>query len=251
MAATQTSPTLAGLCDTVGVLLPYGLGPNRERGGTNSVELLRQLRAIAGQPRHLTLESDVQFLSNIGMQAPLEMLAVRQQGVLDRTQDLKHQLNSADVRLDPTLEAHERAVLHELQNLLDPDARGNGFADLPCPDCGKCFPTSASLRQHRAKVHRSGANKAAGERFDRLLHGEDGMPQCVNCGHKFRLWEELQRHVKLGRCQAATRVDYDDVQAPLLARVLDQRIQFPDVFFQAPSGELRKELMEHCAICRQ
>ena len=215
------------------------------------VELLRQLRAIAGQPRHLTLESDVQFLSNIGMQAPLEMLAVRQQGVLDRTQDLKHQLNSADVRLDPTLEAHERAVLHELQNLLDPDVRGNGSADLPCPDCGKCFPTSASLRQHRAKVHRSGANKAAGERFDRLLHGKDGMPQCVNCGHKFRLWEELQRHVQLGRCQAATRVDYDDVQAPLLARVLDQRIQFPEVFFQAPSGELRKELMEHCAICRQ
>ena len=36
MAATQTSPTLAGLCDTVGVLLPYSLGPNRERGGTNS-----------------------------------------------------------------------------------------------------------------------------------------------------------------------------------------------------------------------
>ena len=164
----------------------------------------------------------------------------RQRGMLDRTQALRKRLKPDDVRLDPALEAYERSVLQGFLELLGdaPPTSGDagslreeGERGHACPDCEKCFPTSASLRQHRAKVHRSGENKAVGERFDRLLHGKEGMPQCVNCGHRFRMWEELQRHVELGRCQAATRVDYDDVQAPILARVIDQQITFPEVLF--------------------
>ena len=217
------------------------------------VELLRQLRAIANQPRHLTLVSDSQFLCNIGLRSPLQQLIDRQRGMLDRTQALRKRLKPDDARLDPALEAYERSVLQGFLELLGdaPPTSGDAERGHACPDCEKCFPTSASLRQHRAKVHRSGENKAVGERFDRLLHGKEGMPQCVNCGHRFRMWEELQRHVELGRCQAATRVDYDDVQAPILARVIDQQITFPEVLFLPPSDDLRKELIEHCAVCRQ
>ena len=237
-------------------------GLNEKGAAQIRVELVKQLRAIANQPRHLTLESDAQFLANIGVQSPFQLLVNRQMGVLDRTRALKQHLNASDVRLDPALEAHEHDVLRGFQSLLSGGGTGAGKTEgheggdggddlnYACPDCGKSFPTSASLRQHRAKVHRSGENKADAEHFDRLLHGKDGMPQCVNCGHKFRLWEELQRHVQLGRCQAATRADYDEVKAPLLARVLDHDIQFPEVFFNAPGDDLRKELMEHCAICR-
>ena len=100
-------------------------------------------------------------------------------------------------------------------------------------------------------MHRRGDNKPEGERFDRLLHGKDGLPQCINCGHKFGMWEELQRHVELGRCQASTRADYDEVHPPLIAKVLADEIVFPEVLLNTPDDDLKKELLERCALCRQ
>ncbi|CAE7725435.1 unnamed protein product [Symbiodinium sp. CCMP2592] len=215
------------------------------------VALLRQLRAIAGRPRHLTLESDAQFLLNLGMPTPLQLLIDRQRNTLDRTEQLRAKLSPGDFRLDAALLAHETEVLHGLQELAADSSNTGATDDLPCPDCGERFPTAASLRQHRAKVHRSGENKAKGESFDRLLHGKDGLPQCINCGHKFGTWEELQRHVQLGRCQAPERAGYDDVHPPLLAKVLADEIVFPEVMLNPPNDDLKKELLERCALCRQ
>ena len=136
-------------------------------------------------------------------------------------------LKPDDVRLDPALEAYERSVLQGFLELLGDAPPTSGDAGsyerkvsvaTPARTARSASPLSI-LETASCQVHRSGENKAVGERFDRLLHGKEGMPQCVNCGHRFRMWEELQRHVELGRCQAATRVDYDDVQAPILARV--------------------------------
>ena len=147
-------------------------GLNEKGAAQIRVELVKQLRAIANQPRHLTLESDAQFLANIGVQSPFQLLVNRQMGVLDRTRALKQHLNASDVRLDPALEAHEHDVLRGFQSLLSGGGTGAGKTEgheggdggddlnYACPDCGKSFPTSASLRQHRAKVHRSGENKA-------------------------------------------------------------------------------------------
>ena len=167
------------------------------------IELVRQLRAIAGRPRHITLESDAQFLDSIGVEPPLQILVQRQKRVLEKTCSLQGSLSTQDVRLDPAMLAHETSILQHFQALAQPNSATGAGADLPCPDCGQCFPTEASLRQHRAVAHRRGDNKPRRERFDRLLHGQDGLPQCINCGHKFRLWEELQKHVELGRCQAS------------------------------------------------
>ncbi|CAE7778052.1 unnamed protein product, partial [Symbiodinium sp. KB8] len=214
------------------------------------IELVRQLRAIAGRPRHITLESDAQFMSSIGVEPPLQALVQRQQRVLEKTRSLQGRLSAQDVRLDPALLAHETNILQHFQELVQPSNTTGAGADLPCPDCGQRFPTEASLRQHRAVVHRRGENKPRAERFDRLLHGQDGLPQCINCGHKFRLWEELQRHVELGRCQAPARADYDDVHPPLLAKVLQNEIVFPDVLLSPPGEDLKQELKERCAICR-
>ena len=50
------------------------------------IELVRQLRAIAGQPRHLTLESDAQFLENLGLDQPLQILVHRQKSVPGKDQ---------------------------------------------------------------------------------------------------------------------------------------------------------------------
>ena len=215
------------------------------------IELVRQLRAIAGRPRHLTLESDTQFLESIGMDPPLQALIHRQARLLQKTASLQGLLASQDVRLDPSLLSHEADILQRLQALAQPEAKTGAVAELPCPDCGECFSTPASLRQHRARVHRRGDNKPKGERFDRLLHGKDGLPQCINCGHKFSMWEELQRHVELGRCQASTRADYDDVHPPLIAKVLADEIVFPEVLLNDPADTLKKELLERCALCRQ
>ena len=214
------------------------------------IELVRQLRAIAGRPRHITLESDAQFMSSIGVEPPLQALVQRQQRVLEKTRSLQGRLSAQDVRLDPALLAHETNISQHFQELVQPSNTTGAGADLPCPDCGQRFPTEASLRQHRAVVHRRGENKPRAERFDRLLHGQDGLPQCINCGHKFRLWEELQRHVELGRCQAPARADYDDVHPPLLAKVLQNEIVFPDVLLSPPGEDLKQELKERCAICR-
>ncbi|CAE7790745.1 unnamed protein product [Symbiodinium sp. CCMP2592] len=214
------------------------------------VELVKQLRAIAGSPRHLTLEPDAQFLEGLGLESPLQLLVRRQVRVLEKTRELQGKLPPHDVRLDPALFAHEESILQQFQNFVQPDSTTGAAADLPCPDCGKCFPTAASLRQHRASAHRRGEDKPSGERFDRLLHGKDGLPQCINCGHKFRLWEELQRHVELGRCQATAKAEYEDVHPPLLAKVLEDEIAFPEVFHQLPPPDLKTELNERCALCR-
>ena len=214
------------------------------------IELVRQLRTIAGRPRHITLESDAHFLDSIGVEPPLQILVQRQNRVLEKTHSLQGCLSARDVRLDPELLAHETSILQHFQGLAQPDSAAGAGADLPCPERGQCFPTEASLRQHRAVAHRRGDNKPREERFDRLLHGQDGLPQCINCGHKFRLWEELQKHVELGRCKASTRADYDDVHPPLLAKVLQNEIVFPDVLHNQPSEDLKKEQKERCAICR-
>ncbi|CAE7206611.1 unnamed protein product [Symbiodinium sp. CCMP2592] len=214
------------------------------------VELVKQLRAIAGSPRHITLEPDAQFLEGLGLESPLQLLVHRQVRVLEKTRELQGKLPPHDVRLDPALFAHEEGILQQFQNFVQPDSTTGAAADLPCPDCGKCFPTAASLRQHRASAHRRGEDKPSGERFDRLLHGKDGLPQCINCGHKFRLWEELQRHVELGRCQATAKAEYEDVHPPLIAKVLEDEIVFPEVFHQLPPPDLKTELNERCALCR-
>ncbi|CAE7249989.1 unnamed protein product [Symbiodinium sp. CCMP2592] len=214
------------------------------------VELIKQLRAIAGSPRHLTLEPDAQFLERLGLESPLQMLMRRQARVLEKTRELQGKLPPHDVRLDPALRAHEESILQQFQTFVQPDSTAGAADDLPCPDCGKCFPTAASLRQHRATAHRRGEDKPRGDRFDRLLHGKDGLPQCINCGHKFRLWEELQRHVELGRCQATAKAEYEDVHPPLIAKVLEDKIVFPEVFHQLPPPDLRTELNERCALCR-
>ncbi|CAE7357226.1 unnamed protein product [Symbiodinium sp. CCMP2592] len=214
------------------------------------VELIKQLRAIAGSPRHLTLEPDAQFLERLGLESPLQMLMRRQARVLEKTRELQGKLPPHDVRLDPALRAHEESILQQFQTFVQPASTAGAADDLPCPDCGKCFPTAASLRQHRATAHRRGEDKPKGDRFDRLLHGKDGLPQCINCGRKFRLWEELQRHVELGRCQATAKAEYEDVHPPLIAKVLEDKIVFPEVFHQLPPPDLWTELNERCALCR-
>ncbi|OLP75311.1 LINE-1 reverse transcriptase-like [Symbiodinium microadriaticum] len=109
------------------------------------IELVRQLRAIAGRPRHITLESDTQFLDSIGMEPPLQILVQRQKRVLEKTYSLQGCLSAHDVRLDPALLEHETNILQHFQELAQPTNATGAGADLPCPDCGQCFPTEASL----------------------------------------------------------------------------------------------------------
>ena len=248
--ATVVSSTFYGI--TASGITPKGLDLMR-------VTLTKQVRAMANSPRHLTLESDRDFWQRLRLKAPADLLLDRAQAIQHRTQELFHILEADDVRLSATTLAWENRVFTQLQTLCV-GTDGGIISQHVCPSCHALFENMEALRAHIARKHSADRRQAEPTTFDHYRHGTDGMPQCSRCGHKFKRWADLAKHITGNHCQAVASTaqvpaqTVDSVAAsPVpyleLARSMDATARDPRTM--TLSKDLQDELLHHCAICRQ
>ena len=158
-----------------------------------------------------------------------------------------------------------------------------------CRYCGRFFATHCLRRSHESRAHGSHTPKPqpGTYTFDRWEHSIDGMPTCKHCGHQFRKWHNLQKHILRRQCRAlgesvkhvpaeivpseAISVPPHSTQACPDCEVADPSTlttsDVPLPLLQRPSirsilvqsgwhallhcEELQLELQHHCPFCRQ
>ena len=72
-----------------------------------------------------------------------------------------------------------------------------------CRYCGRFFATHCLRRSHESRVHQAKTPHPSrtAQTFDRWKHSVDGMPTCKHCGHQFRKWHNLQKHITKQQCR--------------------------------------------------
>ena len=166
------------------------------------VMFVKQIRAIARSPRHLTEESDNSLLSRLGMPTPYMLVMQQQQNTLAATQRILQEGGGEDFRAHPIIVQRELQLLEMVQALDRPSAADQDATHkCQCDMCDKAFENEAALRSHKAKMHSAERRSAEPTVFDRQRHGTDGMPQCSGCGHAFERWADLQKHIEENHCQ--------------------------------------------------
>ena len=169
------------------------------------VMFVKQIRAMARSPRHLTEESDNSLLSRLGMPTPYMLVMQQQQSTLEATQRILQESGGEDFRVHPIIVRREMQLLEMVQALERPSATGQDAASrCQCDLCDKAFENEAALRSHKAKMHSAERMSAEPTAFDRQRHGTDGMPKCSGCGHAFERWADLQKHIEENHCQGNT-----------------------------------------------
>ncbi|CAE7473776.1 pol [Symbiodinium sp. CCMP2592] len=161
------------------------------------VLMVRQIRAIARSPRHLTEESDLHLLQRLRLPQIHEMLLQVHSRVVEASTSLRQILSPQDVRLTQDIVQRECRLLEVFKQLVATDAKAAGTPNrLTCEHCGQSFDNDAALRQHKGRMHSKTRMEAAPTVFDRQQHGTDGMPRCRGCGHPFARWGDLQKHIE-------------------------------------------------------
>ena len=230
-------------------------GLNRKAYDLLRVMLTKQARAIAKSPRHLDLESDAKFWVRVGLE-PLDALYQRQLHRLQQaTQTLQTQLDPRDAGISPVIRQHEQRLQVQASQLFEEamQARETAGAHV-CPECSASFDYAEGLRAHIAKVHRRGQRPETLATFDRQLHGTNGLPQCSGCKQAFERWADLQKHIQEHHCQRPISLRPAELtSAPQLSYL--QQVQKGMIVQSLATLEtdqnIREELKNHCALCRQ
>ena len=120
-----------------------------------------------------------------------------------------------------------------------------------------CFSGTGALRRHSQKHHPGACLFPKGPRFNPKKHAKAGAPECIACGHQFRSYFFLRRHIEVSTCPRVSVLlqDQDNVEAPateleqLHERVKAEALREPGQAAMNP--DLHIWLMESCALCGQ
>ena len=141
-------------------------GFNKQAFGLIRVMFVRQIRAMARSPRHLTEESDNSLLSRLGVPTPYMMIRSQQQNIYDATQTIAQTNGGGDYRTHPTIIQRELQLLEMVQALETQAAADQaGQGAYPCDMCDKAFDNVAALRRHKARLHSADRIEICTSRF--------------------------------------------------------------------------------------
>ena len=277
--------------------LLYGLAatglPNAGGRQLRSI-YMRHLRAILRCPAHLSHISNREVLTQARLP---DICAILEKEMLRLAHNV-HQLAQQDSFLvTDCLHHHMQFVRTTLQagcltteQTASPCTTSAGPESMfACRYCGRFFATHCLRRSHESRVHGSHTPKPQPGTctFDRWAHSIDGTPTCRHCGHQFRKWHNLQKHIVQRQCRAlgesvnhvpaeivtseAVNVPphstqaYPDCEAPATCTLISNDMPLP--LLQRPSirsilvqsgwhallhcEELQLELQHHCPFCRQ
>ena len=251
----------------------------------------RQLRAIARSPRHITHTTNDEVYEILSLPGPSELLQQAVDGLSRRLDHIKYtsdMVMCTPALHHQAAWAHD-LLTDAIRNCgrLERVADAQGVA---CTVCGVYFDNESSMRKHRSRKHPEvgGVQPVAPNQIQREAVCVDGMPVCRGCGKVFHHMQTLLRHVRLQRCPGtrANNQGATDRPPPMSGGEGNTPVQLPDLVQPAPQPkvsseplpmiqraehllgwhdggaaallsslrtnvELRKELMQHCCVCRQ
>eukprot|EP00435_Cladocopium_sp_Y103_P041588 s322_g11.t1 len=148
--ATVFSTMIYGIF-TVG-LTPPGL--------TNiQIEIMRQLRSIAGDFSQITALSHQAFLAHRRWPSPAQLLLTRVEGMIDRLSSRHLKLDPADIVLRSDWQ-HLHGTAHLLRQAMATDSTSNALHAVLNPDahhacrfCSRTFATVAAMKLHMHREH--------------------------------------------------------------------------------------------------
>ena len=203
----------------------YGMavvGFSQHGAAAFSARVMRQLRALAGSPVHITGESNSKLLCRLGLEHPLKVLADCGQALLRKFRDsadpmvnegmvMTHLAQvSATTRVQwqeaiarPSVPARDGNNSLPMQGAA-PGAhiegrKGPKQARFLCEHCLLCFADLSTLKRHLVSTHQAPMPAWSGA-FEREEHSVGGLPTCRHCGQSLGSWSHLRRHITDNHC---------------------------------------------------
>ena len=207
------------------------------------------MRALAVSPRHITGEHSTDLFARLGVDDPVSMIAALASTQGARLAQLAAPLDQGAVSQAMIQQAEWPFEQWQLRKGSDSRShmRLQRLADasegVPCPHCGLYFVSELAVTTHVGHQHADLHQKVREEvsEMQAADMGVNGMPTCRFCLKKFHGWQNLKRHITLGRCPAmhdrssagASAVPVADTvetaqplmhQHALLQRLVDQQL---------------------------
>ena len=174
------------------------------------VQLVRQIRAIAPSPRHLTEESDEHMLKRLQLTTIHQMLLQVHTRIVDTSEVLRHTLSPQDVRLAEDITQRECRLLEAIRQFEDAGSTQAGSqARLTCDECNQSFDNDAALRQHKAKKHSELRMSDAPTVFNRQIHAAWAQGLHTTCQFCNCTYNKRNRHAIT--CHAITQTALERV----------------------------------------
>ena len=224
----------------------------------------KQLRSVARMPRHITHTTNAEIHDLLKVPTPAKLLEKASDSLVERLQRIVTQAEPDDVMLWPSIHRQATWSAHLIRDAAQHDTqlvRALNEEAVPCPICGLYFAGQTGLRKHISRKHPDADNQVTPqEDIKRELHCVDGMPVCRGCGKRFHHMQTLLRHVRMKRCTGSSQT-LEPAPGKVEPVPLSQRKELVRSWIQGGSqallasldsvSELRKEMREHCCICRQ
>ena len=192
---------------------------------------MKHLRAIAREPRHITKESDSNFLAKYGLLSVHQVLLTRSPGFAAR-----HEPSTIGCRVGVAcFDAHViwlqassvQLQLQAMQPQAHPRARLVAVPEdvviYKCQHCGMCFNNLHQVKTHEGRAHGARAPTQIFDATQRDSYSLHGLPQCRFCMQKFTRWRNLQRHIHRNGCPALRSND----KSALGLTVLPEAVPLP------------------------
>ena len=170
---------------------------------------MRHLRAILRCPAHLSHVSNRDVLARAKFP---DICAILEKEMHRLAHNVQRLAQNDSFMVSEILQGHVQFVCNTLragcltaeqassscQTLVGPESM------FECRYCGHFFATHCLRRSHESRAHgcRTPQPSPDTQTFDRWKHSVDGMPTCRHCGHQFRKWHNLQKHIVKRQCRA-------------------------------------------------
>ena len=232
-----------------------------------TLETMKQIRLVIGDPAHMTRTSHAQILEDWNVQHPIEEQKAR---VLNENsaEDDPCAQNSTDPWWKRVMESF---IAPSDDTLVQIPSHTVGVA---CPTCGVMYLDRTSMLIHMSKAHKQDPLRPANQpvTFDKSRDAKNGLHICKHCDKTMCDWSSLRKHILEKRCsvlfskaqsQSSTTVE-DLGAAPSAPTSQAQLEEAPYAERPTTTEALRrygdnaafhlpdcKVLAQHCALCNQ
>ena len=160
-----------------------------------TLETMKQIRLVIGDPAHMTRTSHAQILEDWNLQHPIEEQKAR---MLDENsaEDDPCAQNSTDPWWKRAMESF---IAPSEDTLVQIPSHTVGMA---CPTCSVMYLDRTSTLIHMSKAHKQDPLRPANQpvTFDKSRDAKNGLHICKHCDKTMCDWSSLRKHILEKRC---------------------------------------------------